>query len=445
MSARKYWNAEIETMAPAELRRLEAGLLAEQMAYLYDASPYYKAKFDGAGVAPGDIRGQADLERLPFTEKSEFAEAQGAGALIGPHQCAPFDDIIRIVGTGGTTGQPLRMGMTAADIADYNEMGARALWTTGCRPGDLVVSCFNYSLYAGGVTDHMCFETLGAAILPFGVGTTKRLLGILADMDANLALFSTPSYAIRLAEVAAGEGVEPASLGVRKGFFSGEAGLQIAGYRERIETLWGMTAHDMYGTSEAGVQSGECEARQGLHYSSGGLVVAELIEPESGAVVAMTEGAEGELVYTSLGRRACPILRMRSHDVVRVFTGVCACGRTGFRFETLGRSDDMFIVKGVNVFPLGVQAVLAELRPRLTGEFQIILDRAPPIDYHPRLVVEVASDVADHAREALADEVAAAVRARLGFSVAVEFADQGAIASEHKTRRVLRPYEAKDG
>ncbi len=206
-----------------------------------------------------------------------------------------------------------------------------------------------------------------------------------------------------------------------------------------------MTAHDVYGTSEAGVQSGECEARQWLHYSSGGLVVAELIEPESGAVVEMTEGAAGELVFTSLGRRACPILRLRSHDVVRVFTGVCACGRTGFRFETLGRSDDMFIVKGVNVFPLGVQAVLTELRPRLTGEFHIVLDRAPPIDYDPRLVVEAAADVAGDAREALAAEVTAAVRARLGFSVAVEFADQGAIASEHKTRRVLRPYEAKDG
>ena len=445
MSARKYWNAEIETMAPAELRRLEAGLLGEQMAYLYDASPYYKAKFDGAGVAPGDIRGQAELERLPFTEKSEFAAAQSAGSLIGPHQCAPFDDIVRIVGTGGTTGQPLRMGLTVADIADYNEMGARALWTTGCRPGDLVVSCFNYSLYAGGVSDHMCFETMGAAILPFGIGNSKRLLGILADMDADLAFYSTPSYAVRLAEVAAADGVEPASLGVRKGFFSGEAGLQIAGYRERIETLWGMTAHDIYGTAEAGVQSGECAARQGLHFGGGGLVVAELIEPESGAVIEMEDGAVCELVYTSLKRRACPILRMRSHDVVRVFTGACACGRAGFRFEALGRSDDMFIVKGVNVFPLGVQAVLAGLGPRLTGEFHIVLDRAPPIDYHPRLVVEVASDVAGHAREALAAEVAAAVRAGLGFSVVVEFAAQGSIASEHKTRRVLRPYADGDG
>ena len=282
------------------LRRLEAGLLPGQMAYLYQSSPYYKAKFDAAGVAPDAIRDVADLARLPFTEKAEFAAAQRAGSLNGPHQCAPFEDIVRIVGTGGTTGQPLRMGMTRDDIADYNEMGARALWTAGCRTGDLVVSCVNYSIYAGGVTDHMTFETLGAAILPYGVGNSQRLLGMLADMDADLALYATPSYAIRLAEAAGADGVDPAALGLAKGFFSGEAGLQIPGYRERIEQLWSMTAHDMYGTSEAGEQSAECAARGGLHFTSGGVVAAELIEPASGDVIAMSDEAVGELVYTSL-------------------------------------------------------------------------------------------------------------------------------------------------
>ena len=435
----------METLAPDRLRRLEAGLLPGQMDYLYQSSPYYKAKFDAAGVAPDAIRDVADLARLPFTEKAEFAAAQRAGSLIGPHQCAPFEDIVRIVGTGGTTGQPLRMGMTRDDIADYNEMGARALWTAGCRPGDLVVSCFNYSLYAGGVTDHMTFETLGAAILPYGVGNSQRLLGMLADMDADLALYATPSYAIRLAEAAAADGVDPAALGLAKGFFSGEAGLQIPGYRERIEQLWSMTAHDMYGTSEAGVQSAECAARGGLHFTSAGVVAAELIEPASGDVIAMSDEAVGELVYTSLRRRACPVLRMRSHDLVRVFTDPCACGRTGFRFETLGRSDDMFVVKGVNVYPLGVQAVLAALRPRLTGEFQIVLDRPPPFDYDPRIRVEVAREVAGADHGALTAEVAAAVRARLGFTPAVEFVAQGGIVSEHKTGRLVRAYETREG
>jgi phenylacetate-CoA ligase len=440
MAERKYWNEEIETMAPAALGRLEAGLLAEQMAYLHHSSPYFRAKFGEAGIGPGDIRDQRDLARLPFTEKSEFADAQSAGSLIGPHQCAPFEDIVRIVGTGGTTGQPLRMGMTASDVADYNEMGARALWTAGCRPGDLVVSCLNYSLYAGGVSDHMTFETMGAAILPYGIGNSKRLLAMLAHMDANLALYATPSYAIRLAELAAEEGIDPASLGLAKGFFSGEAGMQVAGYRARIEQLWGLTARDIYGTSEGGVQSAECEAQNGLHYTSGGLMAVELIEPESGDPLDVADGVVGEMVYTSLKRRACPLLRMRSHDLVRLHTGPCVCGRSGFRFVTLGRSDDMFIVKGVNVFPLAVQAVLAELQPRLTGEFEIILDHPPPTDFEPRLRVEVARDVDPAQYPVLGAEVASAVRTTLGFSPAVEFADQGDIASAHKTRRVLRPY-----
>ncbi len=201
---------------------------------------------------------------------------------------------------------------------------ARALWTAGCRPGDLVVSCLNYSLYAGGVSYHMTFETMGAAILPCGIGNSKRLLAMLADMDANLALYATPSYAIRLAELAAEEGIDPSSLGLAKGFFSGEAGMQVAGCRARIEQLWGLTARDIYGTSEGGVQSAECESHRGLHYTSGGLMAVELIELESGDPLDITDGVVGEMVYTSLLRRACPLLRMRSHDLVRLYTDPCA-------------------------------------------------------------------------------------------------------------------------
>ena len=284
------------------------------------------------------------------------------------------------------------------------------------------------------------FMICEVAILPYGIGNSKRLLAMLAYMDANLALYATPSYAIRLAELAAEEGIDPASLGLAKGFFSGEAGMQVAGYRGRIEQLWGLFTRDIYGTSEGGVQSAECEAQNGLHYTSGGLMVVELIEPESGDPLDVADGVVGEMVYTSLKRRACPLLRMRSHDLVRLHTGPCVCGRSGFRFVTLGRSDDMFIVKGVNVFPLAVQAVLAELQPRLTGEFEIILDHPPPTDFEPCICVEVARELDPAQYPVLGAEVASAVRTTLGFSPAVEFADQGDIASAHKTRRVLRPY-----
>jgi phenylacetate-coenzyme A ligase PaaK-like adenylate-forming protein len=165
---RRYWDEHIETMSLADLNRLEAPLIAEQIAYVYATSAYYRAKFDAAGVRPDRVTSVEALEAVPFTEKSDITSAQRDGALFGPHQCAPFEDIVRIVATGGTSGQPTRIGWTSGDADLYNEMGARALWANGCRQGDFVVNCFNYSLYAGGIMDHMAFETLGAGILPYG-------------------------------------------------------------------------------------------------------------------------------------------------------------------------------------------------------------------------------------------------------------------------------------
>jgi phenylacetate-CoA ligase len=320
-------------------------------------------------------------------------------------------------------------------------MGARALWIMGCRPGDLVINCFNYSIYAGGVMDHMSFETLGATMLAYGVGKSRELLDIMADIPGEKCLYSTPSYAVRLAEVALDAGVNLRDLHVTKGFFSGEAGLQVPGYRQRIEDLWGMTAHDLYGIAELGCQSAECQHQAGMHYCGGGLVIAELIDPDTGAVKPMRAGERGELVYTALKREASPLLRLRSHDFVEVQTDRCECGRTGFRFRTLGRSDDMFVVKGVNIFPTSVQEILTAFRPRLTGEFQIALDQPPPFDYTPRLLVEVARDASEAHRAELTAEITEVIGRKAGFGTRVELVPQGTIASEHKTRRVLRLYE----
>ena len=253
--ARAYWNPDIETLARAELERLEAPLIAEQIAYAYAHSDYYRQRFDEAGVRPEKVTGIEALESVPLMEKADISAAQRHGSLFGPHQCAPFEDIVRIVGTGGTSGQPTRIGWTAADADLYNEMGARALWANGCRPGDFVVNCFNYSLYAGGIMDHMAFEKLGAGILPYSVGRSERLLDLLLDLSraripGAYTLYSTPSYAIRLHALAEGRGMDLKDLNVRKGIFSGEPGLQIPGYRAKIEEAWGMVAMDLYGAAE---------------------------------------------------------------------------------------------------------------------------------------------------------------------------------------------------
>jgi phenylacetate-CoA ligase len=197
-----YWNEEIETMPAGAVNRLESERLQKQMVYMYQTSPYFRARFDAAGVTPQSIRHRNDLTSLPFMEKSELSDSQLDGALLGINQCASLENIIRIQATGGTTGSPLRVGWTRQDVAGYCEMGARALWTSGCRPGDLVFECMNYNLYAGGVSDHMCFETVGAATIPFGVGNSIRLLDMMNQISEDICLWATPSYAVRLAVLA---------------------------------------------------------------------------------------------------------------------------------------------------------------------------------------------------------------------------------------------------
>ncbi|HEU4850448.1 MAG TPA: hypothetical protein VFS93_08560 [Terrimesophilobacter sp.] len=439
----RFWNEAIETISPPDLRRLENERLAEQIAYNYASSPFYRAKVDSAGVKPDAIRAREDLARIPFMEKTEVADSQADGTLLGVNQCAPLERIVRIQATGGTTGQPIRIGLTRRDIVDYGEVGAQALWAMGCRPGDIVFECMNYNLYSGGLSDHLTFETLGAATIPFGVGNSERLLAMMAGLKDDVGIWATPSYAIRLAEVARDLGIEPRSVGLRRGYFSGEAGMQVPGYRERIEETWGMVARDQYGTGELGLHSGECEQQNGVHFGATGIAIAELIDPDTGEVLPFDDGQQGEVVYTSIRREASPLMRMRSHDLMQVFTEPCSCGRTSFRFRILGRSDDMFIVKGVNVFPLSIQAVLMKLAPRVTGEFRVDIDRPPPIDYPVPLTVEVARDLPAVRHEELAREVVERLQGQLNFTAEVLLVEPGTIATEGKTRRVIRSYRGE--
>lgn len=437
------WNSEIETMSADELNRYETPLLIKQLARVYHQSPYYREKFDSANLKPESINSIEKLADLPFTEKSDLVKEQSNGALFGSHQCAPFSDIVRVVGTGGSSGTPTRLGWTRNDIESYNEMGARALWAMGCRPDDMVINCFNYSIYAGGIMDHGSFEHLGAGILPYSVGQSERLLSLLAELpknDIGYALYSTPSYAIRLAKLAMDQNLDLRQLGFKKGFFSGEPGLQVTDYRDKIEQAWGMLAMDLYGAAEVGVQSGECEHKNGMHYCGGGHVAVELIDSDSGEVKKMREGETGELVFTTLLREACPMIRLRTHDTVRVYTEPCDCGRRSFRFHVLGRNDDMFIVKGVNIFPLSVQETLLSFRPRVTGEFFITLDHEPPIDYSPKVCVELADDVQMHEHESLINELKLSIQQRSNFTPNINFVAQGSIVSQHKTKRLYRAY-----
>ncbi|MCZ7573332.1 MAG: AMP-binding protein [Ardenticatenaceae bacterium] len=440
---RPFWNAGIETLAPEELRRLEDEALRRQLAYLATRSAFYARKFAEAGVDPATIRSRADLPRLPFTEKDELRANQETHPPLGNYLAAPREQIVRLHKTSGTTGRPLFVGLTSHDLEVTHEIGARAFWAAGLGPGDTVVHCLNYQLWIGGLTDHLSLERTGATVVPFGVGNSRDLVRTIQMLGIN-AISSTPSYLVHLITIVRDQlGLEPRELGLRQGFFGGEPGLQNPAYRARIEETWGMRAHDAnYGMADVlSIFGGECAARAGLHFHGQGSILAELIDPETGASAPIEPGAMGELVYTHLDREAQPVLRYRSHDAVEIVgTGPCVCGRTSFRFQVLGRSDEMLHVRGVNVFPTAIAAVLAELAPAVSGEFQIVLDHAPPYDFLP-LRVESAAEVPAGALPALAEQIASTLRQRLFFRAAIELVPVGTLPrSQGKTARIVRSY-----
>jgi phenylacetate-CoA ligase len=436
------WNAEMETIAPDALSRIERERLDRQLRYVSEKSAFYRGKWQRAGFGRGAIRGADDFSRLPFTEKRELQEAQNDPPPFGANQCVPVDRLARMQATGGTSGQPLRMALTRRDIEVYNELGARAAWAAGLRPGDILLECMNYSLYAGGVNDHMTFETLGACVAPVGVGQSKRLIDIVQQMAVPVALYSTPSYALHLAEVARSAGIHPRDLGIRKGLLSGDAGLGIPEYRRQIERTWNMVARDIYGLGELAALAAECGRAEGLHWLAHGLVLVELIDPADGSAMPPAPGAVGELVFTTLDREAHPLIRFRSHDHVQILgAGPCDCGRTGFRFRVLGRSDDMFIVKGINVYPLGVQDVIFSMRPAVTGEFQIILEERPPLTNPPLVRVEYEDHLGGEDMEALRDRLTRRIREALVFTPAIQLVPRGTLpVIERKARRLVRAY-----
>lgn len=422
----RYFDERIETMPPAWLRHLEDELLVEQVRRCYEQAPFYRRKLDAAGIRPERVDGVADLPRLPFTTKEELRASQAEHPPFGDFVCADPLDIARVHLSSGTTGTPLVMAYTEKDLETSAKVGARAFWAAGARPDDLVAHCLAYGFYTGGMSDHAALEATGATVVPVGVGQSGRLLELWPALRPT-ALFSTITYPLYLAETAREHGVEPRALGLRKLLVTGEPGGQIGPTRRRLEDLWGARVGDSYGLSDVwGTLAGECEEREGLHFLGQGATIAELVEVESGEAVELEAGATGELVFTHLDREATPVLRFRTRDVAAVVSPECECGRAGFRFRIVGRSDDMFRVRGVNVFPSAVEELLRE---HGLDRFAILLDRFP-VEPPVQLLVEGAAG-----RE---DELARAVRSRLEFTCVVT---EGALPrTETKAKRLYRLY-----
>ncbi len=324
-----------------------------------------------------------------------------------------------------------------------NECAARSYWASGLRSSDTVVHCLNYRLWVGGYSDHENLETTGATVVPFGVGQTALLINTIRELQIN-AISATPSYMLPLSEAVLAQGLNPRDLGLRKGFFGTEPGISEPSVRARMEETWGIRAMDAnFGMADIlSIMGSECEYRQGLHFHAQGAVAVELIEPETGAPLTLTEGAVGELVYTHLLKEAQPLVRYRARDVMRILgTGLCECGRTSFRFRILGRSDDMLKVRGVNVFPTAVGNTLAHLSNQLSGEFQIIVDHPPPHQYL-RVRVELAQNLVPDNVGDLPQQIIQTLRERLNFRAEPDLVPYGTLPrTEQKARRVIKTYK----
>ncbi|MGH3031829.1 MAG: phenylacetate--CoA ligase family protein [Gaiellaceae bacterium] len=430
MSWARYFDERMETMPAAWTRRLEEELLADQVARCYDRAPFYRRKLASAGVRPEHVDRLEDLRRLPFTTKEELRESQDAQPPFGDFACADPVDIVRVHLTSGTTGKPLLLAYTERDVHASAKIGARAFWACGARPDDVVLHCLSYSFYTGGMSDHLALEATGATVVPVGLGQSARLLELWPDLRPT-AILSTLTYPLYLAEAAAEAGREPRSLGLRKLLVTGEPGGQMAATRKRMEELWGAEVGDSYGISDVwGTLAGECEERAGLHFCGQGGTLVELVEPDSGDALTVEAGAEGELVFTHLDREASPLLRFRSRDVAAVVDAECPCGRTGFRFRVVGRSDDMFRVRGVNVFPSAVEELLRE---HGCDRFAILLERFP-VEPPVAILVEGVNGKEE--------ELAHAVRAQLSFTCVIR--EAALPRSETKAKRLYRVYAGEE-
>ena len=424
-----------EYLSPAELAEVQRARFAQQIAYVAASSPFYQRAWGGRAV-PGALEGLAEL---PLTDKEALRADQAALPPFGSYQAAPVERICRVHRTGGTTGRGMNLTLSRADAAMTAAIGARAQSASGLGPQHRVVHCLNYQLWMGGFSDHTTLEETGAAVVPFGVGSTERLIDTIRELGIT-AISCTPSYPAVLEQVIADKfpGLAPRDLGLELGLFGGEAGLDNPAFRARLEDTWGFKARNAnYGVSDAFCNfAGQTEVDNDLHYFAADVMFPELIEPDDAAPLPWAEGTTGELVLTHLTKECQPLVRFRTGDIITLTgTGTAACGRTAPRLRVVGRTDDMIVVRGINVFPTPLTEIVNRL-PELSGEYRIVLRGPGPYDALP-LEVELAAEVAD--AEGLARGVAAMVKKELGVTAAVRLAPPRSLPrTDHKTQRVVR-------
>ncbi len=428
----------VEALPWAQQAAADDAAYRGQLAYLFARSPFYRETLAQAGFATADAAGGlADIAQLPFTEKAELKAAGTAANPVGPHLCADPADIVRIFSTSGTTGTPSYIPLTAGDLANWVAGSARSYAASGLAAGHRLVSTFNAGPFVAGAA-LAAFDRIGVCHIPVGTGNADRLLRAVELLRPD-AVALTPSYAAHLVERAAEQGVGLAGSSVARVLVAGEPGGGEPAFRAALEAGWGAKVTEAMGIGDIGPSLwGECEAQDGMHLGARGFVHAELIDPATGAAVPLADGAAGELVLTHLRHQAAPLLRFRTRDHVVVMAGPCPCGRTGPRVRCRGRTDDMLIVRGVNVFPSAIRDVVAGFAPAVSGHVRV-RPTAPGVKQDPPLPVrvELARGGADDA--ALAGAIREKLRAALVVQASVELVPWGSLGrSEYKSKLVER-------
>ncbi len=427
----------VETASADEVRALQDRKLRSQMAYLKAHSSFAARKLASAGAGFEDIRSVDDLAGLPFTTKQELRDSQRLRPPFGSHAAATRERIVRVHASSGTTGVPSYIPVTAHDSALWREAIRRVFYCQGVRPTSTVAMGFSIGFFVGGIPLAQGIEDLGATFLPIGAGATDRLLDSIALMEADV-LACTPSYALYLAEAARGRGINVAALPVKRLTVGAEPGGGVPAIRRQIEETWQATVTESVGNGDVvPVYAAESDVRDGCHFLTPDMVAMEIIDPDSGAVLPLDrDGVEGEMVFTHIDREAAPLLRFRSNDRVVVRTSPCGNGRTGPRIRVVGRTDDLLIVRGVNVWPSAIQDVVAGFRPDTTGALRIVLPKPGPAA-DPPLPIEVEHGEEARNLPALARALETALREKLIFTARVELVPPGTLPrSTMKTRLV---------
>jgi phenylacetate-CoA ligase len=433
MSEKKYWDKKIETLPREELEKLQENELKEILEFSYKNSEYYKEAFDAAGVKPSDLEILADIRKFPFVDKQVERERQTKKPILGDMLAVNEDDVVFISASSGSTGIPTLSPFTKQDFDEFQDVESRLFYAAGMRKSDRYVHALNFSLFVGG-PDVIGAQNLGALCIWAGTVPSERLLFILKEFKPTI-IWTTPSYAWYLGETAKKHGIDPAKdLSIKKIIVAGEAGGSIAATRDAIEELWGAKVYDFFGISDIfGACAGMCEARDGLHVAEDHLLV-EVLDIETGE--SLKDGERGEIVITTLRKKARPMIRFRTGDIGVVNRTPCTCGRTHARINIVGRLDDMFIVSGVNVFPGDIEYVIRGIEG-ITGEYVI---RVFNEDFTTKYKVEIEKTLdSKETDEEVSKKVSKAIKARLGVKPkeVIVLKDGTIPRATHKAKRLI--------